>query len=775
FTHIFINGELIDDKGIFLNKGEIYKFIVAYFGNSNATQNDLIDLKVIPLNNGIKSEFNSEDFSIPKVISFEEVYELFEDNTITEELKDSDNDGIYDEWEKNGYTVIGNVVREWNESFASKGFKKYISNPYESHTAGDPYSDLEKASGAIDKSINKVAWDPLVAAYPSISVGMENLIISNVIEADSEVKKSVSRSTSSSIGMSNTIGIDANASFSLFSGISASTTGHYSNTSTQIVDSSKTAGQEWAKQLSIDTSKLANINANIRYYNLGTAPIYNLKTTTNLVIGKETIATILSQPNQEAFSLAPGDIYPKKNIHGISLNTLDQFSTTPITINLEQLERLELGEILKLETTQFNGAFATRNPSGGQVVLDYNEWANYLPQIESVTAGIIVNFNNNSVIERRVAARNSDNPNDLTPELTLGQALEKAMGAKKDSNNILYIEDEYTDKQYTLDQDLVHFLFDRKTQKLIDKELINKKNIYDIIIRPGMNIQINIPSIYDKFSENKLEWKGGQYIFLDGERFYKFNNKISLSSLNLNSDSRYLISMDIKADTNCRLILDFNNYDEPTYIIDINNSYSPKYSFLVQFNEIDQLLNTMNITLQESTNVYIRNFSIIKLDKCIDYLKIENLNYKDTFKNKKIKISNYQNERKCIFNRNEFAVIENYTDNSNFKFSLEFQPNLGGFTIFNSNKVGEKIKKVLFWNNRSQELPFVYFLGDPRQLWLFKKEVVENSKTYYRIVNYFNRSKVLEFVPNQYNKKNLQINDLDVLNINQLFLLEIEN
>ncbi|MDC4249078.1 hypothetical protein, partial [Enterococcus faecium] len=48
FTHIFINGELIDDKGIFLNKGEIYKFIVAYFGNSNATQNDLIDLKVIP-------------------------------------------------------------------------------------------------------------------------------------------------------------------------------------------------------------------------------------------------------------------------------------------------------------------------------------------------------------------------------------------------------------------------------------------------------------------------------------------------------------------------------------------------------------------------------------------------------------------------------------------------------------------------------------------------------------------------------------------------------
>ncbi|MDT2240752.1 hypothetical protein P7H22_10935 [Paenibacillus larvae] len=60
-----------------------------------------------------------------------------------------------------------------------QGFKKFVSNPNESHTAGDPYSDLEKASGAFDRTIHKAARDPLVAVYPSITVGMEELVLSN--------------------------------------------------------------------------------------------------------------------------------------------------------------------------------------------------------------------------------------------------------------------------------------------------------------------------------------------------------------------------------------------------------------------------------------------------------------------------------------------------------------------------------------------------------------------------------------------------------------------
>ncbi|MDT2285980.1 hypothetical protein P7H17_07545 [Paenibacillus larvae] len=54
---------------------------------------------------------------------------------------------------------------------------------------------MEKASGALDRTIHKVARDPLVAAYPSIAVGMEELILSNNENISSTKGKTVSRST----------------------------------------------------------------------------------------------------------------------------------------------------------------------------------------------------------------------------------------------------------------------------------------------------------------------------------------------------------------------------------------------------------------------------------------------------------------------------------------------------------------------------------------------------------------------------------------------------
>ncbi|AQZ49038.1 hypothetical protein B5S25_07170 [Paenibacillus larvae subsp. pulvifaciens] len=50
--------------------------------------------------------------------------------------------------------------------------------PNDAHTAGDPYTDYEKAAGIIDKAVSRVALNPLVPAYPSIGVSMEKFIIS---------------------------------------------------------------------------------------------------------------------------------------------------------------------------------------------------------------------------------------------------------------------------------------------------------------------------------------------------------------------------------------------------------------------------------------------------------------------------------------------------------------------------------------------------------------------------------------------------------------------
>ncbi|MDT2295127.1 hypothetical protein P7H15_23200 [Paenibacillus larvae] len=57
---------------------------------------------------------------------------------------------------------------------------------------------MEKASGAFDRTIHKAARDPLVAAYPSITVGMEELVLSNNKNISS-TEGTVSRSTSSSV------------------------------------------------------------------------------------------------------------------------------------------------------------------------------------------------------------------------------------------------------------------------------------------------------------------------------------------------------------------------------------------------------------------------------------------------------------------------------------------------------------------------------------------------------------------------------------------------
>ncbi|MCY9712852.1 binary toxin-like calcium binding domain-containing protein, partial [Paenibacillus larvae] len=244
------------------------------------------------------------------------------DSRTENKLPDTDEDGICDEWEVNGYYVKNNIaVFPWpkegsqeEKELIKQGFKKFVSNPYESHTAGDPYSDLEKASGALDRTIHKVARDPLVAAYPSITVGMEELILSNNENISSTKGKTVSRSTSSSVSDSNTLGIDVSTGFSLFQGFSASVTGHYSHSSTHTVDSSNTSGQDWQHQLELNTGQSAYMNANVRYYNTGTAPVYNLVPTTNLVLGRQTIATVTGQLNQRSLSLTPGQTYPKQHL-----------------------------------------------------------------------------------------------------------------------------------------------------------------------------------------------------------------------------------------------------------------------------------------------------------------------------------------------------------------------------------------------------------------------------------------------------------------------------
>ncbi|WP_404520089.1 binary toxin-like calcium binding domain-containing protein [Bacillus sp. RC251] len=69
---------------------------------------------------------------------------LFDSQLIDDDILDEDDDGIPDDWEINGYTVDRNFVVKWDDSFAEKGYRKYLSDPSRASTTADPYTDLER-------------------------------------------------------------------------------------------------------------------------------------------------------------------------------------------------------------------------------------------------------------------------------------------------------------------------------------------------------------------------------------------------------------------------------------------------------------------------------------------------------------------------------------------------------------------------------------------------------------------------------------------------------
>ncbi|ARC16225.2 hypothetical protein DD109_06290 [Clostridioides difficile] len=75
------------------------------------------------------------------------------------------------------------------------------------------------------------------------------------------------------------------------------------------------------------------MNANIRYYNTGTAPMYKVTPTTNLVLDGDALSTIKAQENQIGNNLSPGNTYLKKGFSPMALNTMYQFSSRLIPIN----------------------------------------------------------------------------------------------------------------------------------------------------------------------------------------------------------------------------------------------------------------------------------------------------------------------------------------------------------------------------------------------------------------------------------------------------------
>ncbi|MED1305303.1 hypothetical protein BK704_10980 [[Bacillus thuringiensis] serovar konkukian] len=426
--------------------------------------------------------------------------------------RDTDDDSIPDSWETDGYTIEGKVAVKWDDSMKGGKQKKYTSNPYNSHTARDPYTDWEKAAGYMDAAIKPEAKNPLVAAYPSVGVHMENLIISNNQNVSSQEGKSISSSTSSSSTSENMVGVDVSAGYSLLGGFNAQVTGRYSHTWSSSSSVENSSSNNWSRDLGINTGQSAYLNANVRYYNTGTAPIYSVKPTTNFVLNGASIVTVKAKENQIGNVLKAGGTYPDKQHAPIALNTLDDFGSQLISINYNQMKQLESGEKLDLQTTQASGLYGVIKANGGLSVDPSQEWDPVKAQIESVSASIIMDTGEET-LERRVAAKDYSDPEDLTPETTLGEAISMAF-------NITEEDGEYY-KDMSLRESVTGIVFDENTAKEVkaqlDKMPDQDKKLYNVKIKQGMNIMIQKPVWFDHFDSNDHARWSNDFTIANGE------------------------------------------------------------------------------------------------------------------------------------------------------------------------------------------------------------------------------------------------------------------
>lgn len=457
-----INGENIIDqsemkKTIKLEKDKVYELKIEY----RNTKNTLPDLQLfwsidgkakepIPPKNILLPNF-SEKENLPnnkKDMLLLPNFNLFDNKSYSSKLidTDTDKDGISDEWEEQGYTFKDQQIVKWEDSYLAQGYKKYVSNPYKARTVADPYTDFEKVSGHMPEATKDEAKDPLVAAYPAIGVGMENLLFSkneNVTEGASGTKsKSVTDTNTNTNSVE--VGGEVGGALNPFAFASFKVSTKYSHSWTNSTAIQNSESGSWSRQIGINTAESAFLNANVRYYNAGTAPIYELRPTSNFVFQNSgtSIATITAGSNQIGNSLGPSDTYPKREQAPISLDKANEAGTVKIVINGEQLNAIQShSEKLNLETTQNKGQYGILDDTGKLITDASKQWDPIRTNIDAVSGSLILDTGTSKEnLERRVAAKNENDPEDKTPEITIGEAIKKAFNAKEKDGRLYYTD-----------------------------------------------------------------------------------------------------------------------------------------------------------------------------------------------------------------------------------------------------------------------------------------------------------------------------------------------
>nr|WBO26486.1 Vip-like4 [Bacillus thuringiensis] len=519
-NHIIVMGQKFTLTG-----GQSYKIRIECCFHK--TDNPLTDCQLLWSTSNMKEFIPQQCLLSPdyKSTEFYPQISLFGD--VNDDTTDTDNDGIIDDWEINGYTYNGTSVVQWDSSYAGT-YTKYVSNPQQASTASDPYTDLEKVTGQMDLATSLEARNPFVAAYPKVGVIMEKLILSENVDYTNSQENSTSNSKTEA--NTSNASIDGGAEGKKFVGHITQGFSHTTST-TNTTENSNTA------QVHINTVDSAYINANVRYFNTGSAPIYQVTPTNNFTLDGDTIMTILAQPAYIGNSLTPGETYPDASMSPIAITEVG--AGKDFTIPYNSFMKLQSGEQMMIETTQISGNVQDSSQS----------WTGFFTDIEARTACIILDTGD-EVLERRIAARNYNDSLDCTPEITLGDAIQIAFLTTIDGNKQFY-------KNIPICEELIQMIYDQDTADDFKNQLNNdpSKKMFDLLLKQDMNILIKTPSVsFDcngsaSVTSNGISWSGASHqdsIGIEGGCLKGTNATGTLNPL-LAPYSKYVLSLYVKA------------------------------------------------------------------------------------------------------------------------------------------------------------------------------------------------------------------------------------
>lgn len=436
--------------------------------------------------------------------------------------QDSDNDGISNELETYGYTYLGGEIIPYDESL---GTPKYVTDPNDASTDGDPYSDFAEVTGrGMDSSVLYPGNDPLVPAYPELRFVPQNIRIvkkiksttSRNISTSASYETTVIENYTNTIEESSTKVVNGSERIEVGTKVAVDTTEGSGSVGVSFkLDVNH--GQDWTSQRAseaavdklalnksylshaieegdsryVNTDDYADVYISGYYENLGLAPAYNVKAEHNLNILKsnktDPIISFIPEGGTLPPVIEPKSRFPEEGLLGIRYKKGSDFVADPISLTKDQVDYLEEGVPF---TVQLSNITENEISPGG------NQWSAVVDKINRLSADVELVLPNSRVIKRKIYAGNPDDSNGPKIKMDLYTALEKLFNAKKvtreGKTNLIILGEE-------IDDDLASSWSVVITGKSTDRrytdlntEIENGEitSFSDIILSPSMTVKV---------------------------------------------------------------------------------------------------------------------------------------------------------------------------------------------------------------------------------------------------------------------------------------------